>query len=67
VYTHSCFLELGEPLCDATGYLLEILRTMLFSNARPSQILTLWLPVYEYIVPGNQGKTKDISVDLPTA
>lgn len=30
------------------------------------KLLTLWLPVYEYIVLANQGKTRDISVDLPT-
>jgi len=29
--------------------------------------LTHWLPIYEYIVLGNWGKNKDISVDLPTA
>jgi len=29
--------------------------------------LTNWLLVYEYIVLGNQGKTMDILVDLPTA
>jgi len=32
-----------------------------------SVLLTHWLPVYEYIVLGNQGKTRDISVNLPTA
>jgi len=32
-----------------------------------SSLSTHWLPVYEYIVLGNQGKTRDISVDLPTA
>jgi len=29
--------------------------------------LTPWLPVYEYIVPGNWEKIEDISVVLPTA
>jgi len=29
--------------------------------------LTCSLTVYEYIVLGNRGKTRDISVDLPTA
>jgi len=27
----------------------------------------LWLPVYEYIVLGNRGQTRDFFVDLPTA
>ena len=30
-------------------------------------LLTLWLPVYEQFVHGNRGKTRDISVDSPTA
>jgi len=29
--------------------------------------LTLWLPVYEYIILGNLGKTRDILVVLQTA
>jgi len=35
-------------------------------TAKYSLYLTLWLPVYKYIVLGNQGKTRDILVDLPT-
>jgi len=34
------YLELGEPLSDAADY-LEILCTMLFSNARTAQVLLL--------------------------
>jgi len=30
-------------------------------------LLTHCLPVYEYIVLGNRAKTRDFSVDLPTA
>jgi len=32
----------------------------------PDFTLTNWLPVYKYIVLGNSGKTRDISVDLST-
>jgi len=28
--------------------------------------LTHWPPVFEYIILGNRGKTRDILVDLPT-
>jgi len=34
-----CFLELGEPLCDATCYLFDSMCITLLSNARPSQML----------------------------
>jgi len=30
-------------------------------------LVTLWMLVYEYIILGDQGKTRDIFVDLPTA
>jgi len=36
-------------------------------NSEKEGHLTHWLPVYEYILFGNLGTARDISVVLPTA
>jgi len=65
----------GDTFTDAEPVKAELQKLILTFEFAPKQLLSLylhtsflthWLPIYKYIILGNRGKTRDISVDLPT-